>query len=143
MDTTFTPLLGLTGGVLIGLAAGLLLLLNGKIAGISGVLGGSIFSSQGDRAWRLMFLAGLPLGATVGTWLTGDALGFAIASNPALLIGAGLLVGVGTQLGSGCTSGHGVCGMARGSRRSIVATVTFMVIAGLTVYIVRHVIGGV
>jgi uncharacterized protein len=142
METTFTPLLGLTGGALIGLAAGLFLLLNGRVAGISGVLGGSIFSARGDRAWRFTFIAGLPLGAALGTWLTGDALGFAIASNPALLIAGGLLVGVGTQLGSGCTSGHGVCGMARGSRRSIVATVTFMLVAGLTVYIARHLIGG-
>ena len=142
METTFTPIAGLVGGGLIGLAATMLLLFNGKIAGISGILGSTFFTDNSDRVWRLMFLLGLPLGAAFGAWLTSDALGFEIARNPLLLIVAGALVGIGTQLGHGCTSGHGVCGVARGSRRSIIATVTFMATAGVTVYVMRHLMGG-
>jgi uncharacterized membrane protein YedE/YeeE len=142
METTFTPWAGLLGGLLIGLASAGLLLANGKIAGISGILGRSFFPSAGDLGWRLAFLAGLPLGAWLAARATSDLQGFSIASNPMLLVAGGLLVGVGTQLGNGCTSGHGVCGMARGSRRSIVATGIFMVAAGVTVFVVRHVLGG-
>jgi uncharacterized membrane protein YedE/YeeE len=142
METSFTPGAGLIGGVLIGAASALLLLANGKIAGISGILGRSFFSERGDLGWRLAFLAGLPIGAAVATWLTDDGLGFAIGSDPLLLVAAGLLVGVGTQLGNGCTSGHGVCGVARGSRRSIVATSVFMLTALVVVFVVRHVLGG-
>jgi uncharacterized membrane protein YedE/YeeE len=142
METTFTPLAGLLGGALIGLASALLLLGNGKIAGVSGILGGSLFGASEDRGWRLAFLVALPLGAWLARQATGDALGFAITEQPALLIAGGLLVGIGTQLGSGCTSGHGVCGLARGSRRSIVATVTFMATGFVTVYVMRHWLGG-
>jgi uncharacterized membrane protein YedE/YeeE len=141
METTFTPAAGLIGGALIGLASAALLLANGKVAGISGIVGRSFFPGTGDIDWRLAFLVGLPLGAWLATRMTSDALGFAIVSNPLELVVGGLLVGVGTQLGNGCTSGHGVCGMARGSRRSIVATLTFMATAGLTVFIARHVLG--
>lgn len=144
METSFTPLAGITGGLMIGAASALLLLANGRIAGVSGILGTGLFDgaqAPGERPWRLVFLAGLPLGAWLAMRVTGDAMGFAITSSPALLVAGGLLVGVGTQLGSGCTSGHGVCGMARGSRRSIVATVTFMATAALTVFVVRHVLG--
>ncbi len=144
METAFTPLAGLTGGIMIGLASALLLLANGRIAGISGILGRGFFDraqAPGERPWRLAFLAGLPLGAWLSMLATGDAMGFAITPSPALLVAGGLLVGVGTQLGSGCTSGHGVCGMARGSRRSIVATATFMATAALTVFVARHVLG--
>lgn len=142
METTFTPGYGLAGGLAIGLASAGLLLAMGKIAGISGLLGRSFFARSGDLAWRLAFLVGLPLGAALATSATGDAHGLAITSNPALLVAGGLLVGVGTQLGNGCTSGHGVCGIGRGSRRSIVATVVFMMTAGVTVFVARHVLGG-
>ena len=141
METTFTPVAGLVGGALIGLAAAALLLANGKIAGVSGILGRSFFPSRGDLGWRIAFLAGLPLGAWLVTAATADAQGFAITSNPLVLASAGLAVGVGTQIGSGCTSGHGVCGLARGSRRSLVATLTFMAVAGVTVFVARHVLG--
>jgi uncharacterized protein len=142
MDTPFTPIAGLVGGILIGLASAGLLLANGRIAGISGILGRSLFAdAPGERSWRIAFLFGLPLGAGLAMWATADAQGFAITERPELLVAGGVLVGVGTQLGSGCTSGHGVCGMARGSRRSLVATVTFMATAACTVFIMRHVIG--
>jgi uncharacterized membrane protein YedE/YeeE len=143
METAFTPVAGVLGGVMIGLASVGLLLANGKIAGISGILGRSFFPAAADRGWRIAFLVGLPVGAWLASRATGDALGFAIISNPVFLIAGGLLVGVGTQLGNGCTSGHGVCGIARGSRRSIVATLVFMGAAGATVFVMRHLIGGV
>ncbi|MEX2207333.1 MAG: YeeE/YedE thiosulfate transporter family protein [Myxococcota bacterium] len=141
-ETTFTPLSGLIGGALIGLASAGLLLADGKIAGISGVLGRSFFPAAGDLGWRLAFLVGLPLGAWLATRVTGDALGFAITERVGLLVAGGLLVGLGTQIGNGCTSGHGVCGMARGSRRSLLATLTFMATGAATVFVVRHVLGG-
>ncbi len=129
----FTPLSALAGGALIGLAATLLMAGNGRIAGISGILGGALAEGGG---WRLAFLLGLPLGAVLA-----HALGAQLPPGPSVgfpaLIGAGLLVGVGTQLGSGCTSGHGVCGIARGSRRSIVATLVFMGVAVVTVFLRR------
>jgi uncharacterized membrane protein YedE/YeeE len=142
METTFTPGAGLIGGALIGLASAGLLLTNGKIAGISGILGRSFSLSPGDLAWRIAFLTGLPLGAWLVARGSSDELSFAITANPWLLVAGGLLVGVGTQLGSGCTSGHGVCGMARGSRRSIVATLSFMTTGALTVFVVRHLLEG-
>ena len=140
--TTFAPIAGAIGGALIGLASVGLLLANGKIAGISGILGRSLFPAAGDLGWRLAFLVGLPLGAWLAARVTSDVLGFAITESAPLLVAGGLLVGVGTQLGSGCTSGHGVCGVARGSRRSVVATITFMLVAGITVFVMRHLVGG-
>ena len=141
-ETVFTPGAGLVGGALIGLASAALLLANGRIAGISGILGRGLRAPAGDRGWRIAFLVALPLGAWLGTLAGADAMGFAIAANPLVLVTGGLLVGFGTQLGGGCTSGHGVCGMARGARRSIVATVTFMLVAAVTVFVARHVLGG-
>ena len=141
METTFTPLAGLVGGALIGLASAGLLLANGRIAGVSGILAQSLFAPAGERGWRVAFLAGLPLGAWLAAQWTADASGFAITRSPALLVAGGMLVGFGTQLGSGCTSGHGVCGMARGSRRSIAATATFMLTAAATVFAMRHLFG--
>jgi hypothetical protein len=139
----FTPIAGLAGGALIGLASAVLLLASGRIAGVSGILGRSFFPARGDLGWRLAFLAGLPLGA----WLVGLAApattALAITHSTPLLVAGGLLVGVGTQVGSGCTSGHGVCGIARGSRRSIVATAVFMATAIATVFVARHLLGGV
>lgn len=132
-----TPLAGLAGGVLIGLAAALMLLGAGRIAGVSGITaratGISTSGMSASSAW--MFLIGLPLGALLIGWLKGGpAPAFA---SPPMLIAAGLLVGIGTRLGSGCTSGHGVCGVSRLSHRSIVATVTFMVTGIATVFIMN------
>jgi uncharacterized membrane protein YedE/YeeE len=128
---------GLAGGALIGAAAVFLLAVNGRIAGISGILGGLMAGpARGDRAWRLAFLAGLIAGAALYRIVTG-ALPLQLQGGAALLAGAGLLVGLGTGLGSGCTSGHGVCGIARRSPRSIAATAIFMITAMLTVYLAR------
>ena len=129
---------GLIGGALIGLAAVLLLALNGRIAGISGILGGLITSTgRGDRFWRCAFIFGLLAGAGLYALTSGLPLQLQ-ARGPTLLV-AGLLVGVGTRLGSGCTSGHGVCGLARRSPRSLLATMVFMVAAALTVFLTHHI----
>ncbi len=136
----FTPVSALIGGLLIGLAATMLLLVNGRIAGISGIAGGLVKQAQGEVAWRLLFVLGLVIGAGAYGLLAPVPIEID-ASLPVVVLG-GLLVGFGTQLGRGCTSGHGVCGIARLSPRSIVATLVFMVSAGVTVYLVRHVIGG-
>lgn len=138
----FTPIAALTGGLLIGAAAALMMLLKGRIAGISGILGGLLHPSPGDTFWRAMFVIGMmtaPLGMLV---VTGRLPKVAPAAADPVLILAGLLVGFGTRLGSGCTSGHGVCGLARRSRRSLVATLTFMLSGALTVFVIRHVLRG-
>ena len=130
---------GLIGGALIGLAAVLLLALNGRIAGVSGILGGLITStSRGERFWHLAFVFGLIAGAGLYVLARGG-LPLELQAGGLTLLLAGLLVGVGTRLGSGCTSGHGVCGLARRSPRSLVATMIFMVTAALTVFLTRHV----
>lgn len=136
--TSFAPWSALAGGALIGLAAVLLLWCNGRIAGISGIAGGLWFAPRGERAWRWLFLVGLLLGA--GAWaLLAPAATLPRQGFPAsLLLLAGLLVGYGTSLGGGCTSGHGVCGLARLSPRSLVATGVFMTSAIATSYVVRH-----
>ena len=141
MSAEFTPLAGLAGGLLIGLASAGLWLATGRIAGISGILGGAPFAEPGERAWRVAFLLGLPAGTALALWLLPAARAFEITRSPLLLIAGGLLVGYGTQLGSGCTSGHGVCGVARGSARSIVATGTFMATGVATVFVLRHLLG--
>jgi uncharacterized membrane protein YedE/YeeE len=129
---------GLFGGALIGLAAALLLLINGRIAGISGILGGlMIANSTSERLWRGAFVIGLMSGAAVYAWIRG-ALPMQLQAGNSLLLLAGLLVGFGTRLGSGCTSGHGICGMARRSPRSLAATSTFIACGVLTVYLTRH-----
>jgi uncharacterized membrane protein YedE/YeeE len=138
----FTPFSGALGGVMIGAAASLLLLATGRIAGISGILGAALRPGCPDRGWRLLFLIGLPLGALLASALTQRLSPPQMASTAPVLALAGLLVGFGTQLGSGCTSGHGVCGMARRSRRSLVATLTFMLTGAATVFVVRHLLGG-
>ena len=133
----FDPLSAAIGGALIGLAVTLLTLLTGRIAGISGILGDLLDSGGSDRAWRLAFAAGL-IAAPLALALGGHALANP-AMPPSIIIAvAGLLVGIGTRLGSGCTSGHGICGIARLSPRSIAATVTFMAAAMLVVAIMRH-----
>ena len=130
---------GLIGGALIGIAASLLLLLNGRIAGVSGILGGIFGSTSGaERFWRVAFVVGLICGAAIYSFAAG---GLAIelrASNLTLIV-AGLLVGFGTKIGSGCTSGHGVCGLARRSPRSLAATITFIAAGALTVFVTRNV----
>ena len=143
METTFTPWASLSGGVLIGIAAVLLMLTLGRIMGATGILAGIVQpQSKDDAAWRLVLLAGMVTAPLVILGLTGEMPAVEVpVSMPALLIG-GLIVGLGGTLGSGCASGHGVCGMARLSVRSIVATLTFMFATGVTVYITRHVIGG-
>jgi len=141
--TEFTPLSALTGGILIGAAALVLMALCGRIAGISGILGGLLPPSPArDKGWRIAFLAGLVGAALLYVAFTRGEIVQTISGNLPLMAGAGLLVGFGSALGSGCTSGHGVCGISRISMRSIAATVTFMVTAGITVFIMRHVIGG-
>ncbi len=136
----FSPL---AGGLLIGLSAALYLLLNGRIAGISGLTASAFgLTGVGISPLGVGFLAGILSGAAVASALIRQA-DLTITSSPVLLIVGGLLVGFGTRLGSGCTSGHGVCGLARMSPRSIVATLIFMLVAAVTVYVVRHIAGGV
>jgi uncharacterized protein len=136
----FDPVSALVGGALIGLAAVLLMLLNGRIAGVSGILGGAL---AGDgRAWRLAFLAGL-VAAPLLLGAISDPLPVPrMPASWAIIVAAGLLVGFGTRLGGGCTSGHGVCGIARLSPRSIVATLVFMATAMVVVAVMRHGFGG-
>ncbi len=138
----FTPMNALVGGTLIGLSGALLMWLNGRIAGISGMLSGLLSPGSGDGAWRFAFLAGLLLGGLAFRYGGGDISAITIEANTARLIGAGLLVGFGARLASGCTSGHGVCGVSRASPRGIVSTLIYVGVAVLTVYITHHVIGG-
>ncbi|MCA1442910.1 YeeE/YedE family protein [Ensifer sp. IC4062] len=131
----------LTDGLLIGLAAGLYLLLNGRIAGVSGLAAAAAgLTEDGDGKLGLAFLVGIIAGAWLAAALARKP-EIVITSSPALLIAAGLIVGYGTRLGSGCTSGHGVCGLARLSPRSLAATAIFMAVAGATVFVTRHLIG--
>jgi uncharacterized membrane protein YedE/YeeE len=135
----FTPVSGLIGGLLIGLAVALMLLLNGRIAGVSGIVGGLVNPKAGDTGWRAAFVIGLPLGALAYILVAGGPAPVnVLASPPAILIG-GLLVGFGTRMGSGCTSGHGLCGLALLSWRSVVATAVFFGVAMVTVFLTGHV----
>jgi uncharacterized membrane protein YedE/YeeE len=140
--THFTPFSALAGGAMIGLAALLLALFNGRVAGISGIIGGSLRASRDDVGWRLAFLAGLLLAPLIYRSAVGLIEPITVTSSSALLVLGGLLVGFGTRLGNGCTSGHGVCGIARLSWRSLAATAVFMLSAAATVFVLRHVIGG-
>lgn len=133
----FTPFTALAGGVLIGIAAGMLVLLNGRIAGISGVLGGLLRPVKGDSGWRIAFVLGL-VGAPLVYLLFVALPKPQIDAGYGALVLAGLLVGIGTRYGSGCTSGHGVCGLSRLSPRSLVATVAFMGAGFVTVFVTRH-----
>jgi hypothetical protein len=138
--SAFTPWSAAIGGVVIGIAAALLVLVNGRIAGISGIVGGMLRSRPDDFAWRLAFLAGLLVAPLA--YATVVALPpVTIEAGYPVLIAAGLLVGIGTRVGSGCTSGHGVCGLSRLSPRSLVATLSFMAAGFITVFVVRHAIG--
>jgi uncharacterized membrane protein YedE/YeeE len=141
--TEFTPFASLAGGAMIGLSAVLLMLWEGRIAGISGIAS-RLLPPYRDRGFlsRFGFIVGIIAAPLLVSWSSGDAIRQTISSNIPLMIGAGLLVGFGTVWGNGCTSGHGVCGLSRLSVRSLVATLTFMATAFVTVFIVRHVIGG-
>jgi uncharacterized membrane protein YedE/YeeE len=138
----FTPWSSLAGGVMLGLAAALFVLLNGRILGISGILGGLMSPRMGDIGWRLSFLLGMAAAPLAFSWLapTGFLAAPRIDAGYALIVAAGLLVGLGTRYGSGCTSGHGVCGLARLSPRSLIATLTFMAAGFAVVFIARHLI---
>jgi uncharacterized membrane protein YedE/YeeE len=134
----FTPWASLAGGVLLGLASAMFVLLNGRVLGISGILGGLVKPRSGDVGWRLAFLAGLLVAPTVWLLFAQPVVPRMQASGAVLMV-AGLLVGWGTRYGAGCTSGHGVCGISRLSRRSLAATLTFMASGIATVFLVRHV----
>lgn len=137
----FTPWSALLGGIMIGLSAGMLMLLNGRVAGISGLVGGLLGSLLAANGERVAFVAGLVL-APVLFWVVQERPLIQIEAGPVALVIAGLLVGFGSRLGSGCTSGHGVCGLARLSPRSLVATLSFMGSGFVTVFVLRHVLGG-
>ena len=137
----FTPWLSLAGGVLIGLAAAWLVAFNGRIAGISGIVGGVLTACGGERDWRMAFIGGMIV-APVLMRVAGAGLTPPVDASWFELLAAGLLVGIGTRYAGGCTSGHGVCGMSRGALRSVVATTTFMVAGFVTVFVRLHVLGG-
>lgn len=140
METEFTPLMSLAGGILIGLSAVLLMAVNGRIAGMTGILSGIIPPISADWGWRAAFLAGAIV-APLAFILAGGNVEFSVPVSMPVLVAGGLIVGIGVYFGAGCTSGHGVCGIARLSPRSIAATVTFMVAAVATVYVIRHIAG--
>lgn len=140
--TEFTPMASALGGALIGLAAVLLMVFGGRVFGATGVLSGAILpSGAGDRSWRWALLAGMVSGPLAIQLLTGSMPAVEIPVSTAMIVVGGILVGIGVNFSSGCTSGHGVCGMARLSPRSFVATLTFMAATLITVFVVRHVIG--
>jgi hypothetical protein len=143
IETAFTPMASLAGGVMIGIASTLLMLTLGRVMGARGVLAGLLQpASSQDFAWRAALLAGMASGPALVWLLSGEMPAVEVPISTVALILGGLIVGVGVTYGAGCTSGHGVCGMARLSPRSIAATVTFMIATGVTVYLVRHVFGG-
>ena len=135
--TNFTPWTSLTGGILLGIASSLFILVNGRILGISGILGGLFRPAKGDAGWRLSFLAGMLVAPTLYA-LFATPIVARIDAGWVTVVIAGLLVGIGTRVGSGCTSGHGVCGLSRLSPRSLVATVVFMGAGFVTVFLARH-----
>jgi uncharacterized membrane protein YedE/YeeE len=139
--TEFTPLASVIGGALIGVAAIIYMLFNGRIAGVIGIASDLLPPYRGTTLQSAAFLLGLIAAPLVVAGMTGAAVAQAVSSNLVLLAGAGILVGFGAALGGGCTSGHGVCGLSRLSRRSFIATAVFMATAIVTVFIVRHVIG--
>jgi uncharacterized membrane protein YedE/YeeE len=138
----FTPVASTIGGVMIGLASAMLLLFNGKIAGVSGVAGNLLAPSRGDIAWRVAFVAGLVLGGVALYVAMPGSFGVEVTRSLPVVALAGLLVGFGSRLGSGCTSGHGVCGLSRLSPRSLVSVVTFMATGAIVVFLTRTIFGG-
>lgn len=143
METDFTPWMSLTGGVAIGLGSVLLMLGLGRIFGATGILNGLLFSGdRGEFGWRVAIVLGM-VAAPVLIWaVSGQMPAMTIPVSPGMIVLGGVIVGLGTSFGAGCTSGHGVCGLARLSQRSIVAVPTFMLTGAITVYVIRHVIGG-
>jgi uncharacterized membrane protein YedE/YeeE len=137
----FTPASALIGGLMIGASAALFLVLNGRIAGISGILGGLLHPARSEIGWRLAFLGGLFVAPLVYVAVGGVLPPVDLDASLPLLVVAGLIVGFGTRLGAGCTSGHGVCGIGRGSPRSLAATAVFMATAIATVFVTRHLLG--
>ena len=137
----FTPVSAIIGGLLIGAAATLMLWANGRIAGISGILGGILFPVKEEVFWRVLFIGGLLVASLVYMFFSGAGLVISEQTTPVLTAVAGLLVGVGTRMGSGCTSGHGICGIARISKRSILATVVFILAGIASVFLQQHVLG--
>ncbi len=135
-------IMGLLGGVIIGAASALLLLFNGRIFGVSGIIGGSLKPSQGDTAWRLMLIFGLLLGGLMFRFVDTSVFPATFSRSVAMIAVAGVLVGFGSRLGNGCTSGHGVCGVARLSPRSLFATGVFTIFGMLAVFLINHVMGG-
>lgn len=142
IETEFTPLMSFAGGVLIGLSAVLLMFFQGRIMGATGILSGLITGGvPGDKSWRAAMVVGMIAGPLVVLALTGQMPAVDVPISLPMIVIGGFIVGIGVTFGSGCTSGHGVCGLARLSPRSFVATLTFMAAALLTVYVIRHVIG--
>lgn len=137
-STAFTPVPAAIGGVLIAVATGLAMFMNGKVAGISGVFGRILRRSPGDAIWRVWFLLGMIAGGGLTFVTFAESAKFSPPASIATMAFAGLLVGFGTRMGGGCTSGHGVCGIARGSTRGITGTIVFMAVAIVTVYVVRR-----
>ncbi|MBO6756281.1 MAG: YeeE/YedE family protein [Roseibium sp.] len=143
MTTEFTPFAALLGGSLIGVATVALMAVHGRIAGITGIVGGLLAApTSADWAWRAAFVAGMIASPLALALMTGQMPAISVPVHPVLLAVGGFLVGIGASLGTGCTSGHGVCGISRLSARSIVATLTFMATGLVTVFVVRHVFGG-
>ena len=143
MDTAFTPFASFAGGLAIGLGAVLLMLGLGRILGATGIMSGLVFAeSRSEFAWRAAMVLGMILAPALIFAVTGSMPEVNVPVSPAMIAFGGVIVGLGASLGSGCTSGHGVCGLSRLSVRSLVAVPTFMATAGITVFIIRHVIGG-
>ena len=143
METTFTPFASLAGGILIGLAAVLLMLTLGRIAGATGIVSGLFFpADRQDWSWRAAMLAGMISAPALMMLITGEMPAIQVPVSSSMVAVGGVIVGIGVVLGSGCTSGHGVCGLARLSPRSLAAVLTFMATTALTVFVVRHVLGG-
>jgi len=138
----FTPIASLIGGILIGLSVSALLLFNGKIAGISGIVAGLLGPTKSDIVWRAAFVAGLLTGGFILELVSPEAFAINIARSGVTFALAGLLIGFGARLGNGCTSGHGVCGISRFSKRSVAATATFIAMGAAVVYVVNHLLGG-
>ncbi|MCO4768986.1 MAG: YeeE/YedE family protein [Deltaproteobacteria bacterium] len=139
----FTPIASTIGGALIGLSAAMMMLFHGRIAGISGIVSGLLGPRPGEVAWRLAFFVGLLAGGLVLGFALPDFFSVEVTRSPLAIVAAGVIVGFGTRLGSGCTSGHGVCGISRFSRRSILATLTFMGTGAITAAVVTQLFGGV
>ncbi|MFD1795785.1 YeeE/YedE family protein [Paracoccus aurantiacus] len=143
MPTEFTPLASFGGGLLIGLGAVLLMLGLGRIFGATGILSGAVFAQDREEMdWRIVLIAGMVLAPGLIFAVTGTMPALTVPISPAMIVVGGVIVGLGASLGSGCTSGHGVCGLARLSVRSLIAVPTFMATAAITVFLIRHVFGG-